>query len=926
MSAPTAATTTGELRRPARRAAHARPAEGSAPAGSGRTRPRTPRRLRVAPRTVRARIVCLLALPVISLTSLWGIAAVNTISAAFTQAQLRTLDQSVAIPLDQAVLALDQERSAADGYLAAGSADPGPFDQHAAATQAAAGRFTLGAEQSAAAAGDVSTALTARLTAATRAFSALTAVRTAVVERATTLSAADRAYATAVGDAFAVQSALASAPGAPGTAQAAFALAEAREQLAVQDSALAAGYAANTLSPAEYQQFTGAVSAERAYLGQAVIDLPDPTAGGIGAALTNVQNAVLNAGPGTAALGRGTQGDWSGAQQSVSAALDQVQRTAAAPAEVNPYGRLLTTGSGFGVVLGLFALVFSLLISVGIGRRLVTDLVGLRDYALDLAGRRLPETMARLRAGQVVEAPEQAPPLDPEAGELGQVADALAVASHAAMRAAVERAELVSGVSGVFLNLARRSQVLVHRQLGLLDAMERRIEEPDHLEDLFRLDHLATRMRRHAEGLIILSGATPGRAWRHPVELTDVVRAAAAEAEDYPRVEVRRMPPARVVGPVVADLTHLLAELIENATSFSPPHTRVVLGGEPVGSGFAIEIEDRGLGMSPEALREANRRIGESSGDDLFDSDRLGLFVVSRLARRHEIRVSLCPSAYGGITAVVLIPSGVMQPPGPEDRGARDGKADAPGGRAVVEGPPERAEAPAPPRSGPRRAGRAEAEPGSRPEPGLDEETRRAFDDLDLDLELEFGLGRRPRPGRPDTDAPEPPDPAEAARVPDGAPEDDAPDAPSHPTRPTAGPHDGARVPHGNGHPAPVAEELATPFDLLIPMPATAEDGTPSQVPVGPEGLPRRVRQASLAPQLRSEPDGAAEPEGHLAPRPPRSPEQNRAAMAAFQHGFTRGRAEGPADPPSTAPTGTAADAPAPAEAADHDQRGDDNR
>ncbi|MBR7837879.1 nitrate- and nitrite sensing domain-containing protein [Actinospica durhamensis] len=917
-----------DRRRPARRAAHARPADNSAGTGAGRPRPRNSRLLRLAPRTVRARIVCLLALPVVSLTSLWGIAAVNTISAAFTQSQLHALDESVTMPLDQAVLALDQERSAADAYLAAGGTDPGTLNQRIAATRAAAGRFTAGAEQSAAAAADVSGELTARLNAVTKAFDALTPVRTAVVERATSAAAADQTYASAVDAAFAVQSALAAAPGAPVTAQSALALAEAREQLSLQDSALAAGYAANTLGPAQYRQFTGAVYSERAYLAQAAIDLPDPTAGAAGATLTNIQNTVLSAGPGKNALGPGLQGVWAGAESSVSGALDQALRTAAAPATVNPYGRLLTTGSGFGVVLGLFALVFSLLISVGIGRRLVTDLVGLRDYALDLAGRRLPETMARLRAGQVVEPPQQAPPLDPEAGELGQVADALAVASHAAMRAAVERAELVSGVSGVFLNLARRSQVLVHRQLALLDAMERRIEEPDHLEDLFRLDHLATRMRRHAEGLIILSGATPGRAWRHPVQLTDVVRAAAAEAEDYPRVEVRRMPPARVVGPVVADLTHLLAELVENATSFSPPHTRVVIGGEPVGSGFAIEIEDRGLGMSPEALREANRRIGESSGDDLFDSDRLGLFVVSRLARRHEIRVSLCPSAYGGITAVVLIPSGVMQPPGGEERdgkgvrGARDARDEREGREGRDEQSEQATDTPAAPRPGPRK-----------PSTAPDEETRRAFDDLDLDLELEFGLGRgrgpRPEPGTDRPERPEHPERREPTRrpKPPRPPETERTPTETQDPDPAAGPHDGVRVPHGNGHPVPAAEELSTSFDLLIPPPAVrAEDGATSKAPVGPDGLPHRVRQASLAPQLRREPEGPAPAQSPTAPRAPRSPEQNRAAMAAFQHGFTRGRADGPADPPPTAPTGSGTDAPAPAEAADHDERGDDTR
>jgi len=328
------------------------------------------------------------------------------------------------------------------------------------------------------------------------------------------------------------------------------------------------------------------------------------------------------------------------------------------------------------------------------------------------------------------------------------------------------------------------------------------------------------------------------------VDLTDVVRAAAAEAEDYPRVEVRRMPRARVLGPVVADLTHLLAELIENATSFSPPHTRVVVGGEPVGSGFAIEIEDRGLGMSPEALREANRRIGESSGDDLFDSDRLGLFVVSRLARRHEVRVSLCASAYGGITAVVLIPSSVMQ--GPGETGDAPVALNELGGGQRIGGP--RGLVPAPP---------ALAAPSATP-------------------------------------ALVPPQPSAQA----------------------------TNLPRANGH--------AHASDTAVPQPFESQqfESQPTDGgDFGPDGLPRRVRQANLAPQLRASasPASGEDPlsessagEDPRTPRPPRSPEQYRATMSAFQSGFTRGRAEGPADHHQS---------PAPDAAAnERDARGEDAR
>ncbi len=179
---------------------------------------------------------------------------------------------------------------------------------------------------------------------------------------------------------------------------------------------------------------------------------------------------------------------------------------------------------------------------------------------------------------------------------------------------------------------------LLHRQLTLLDAMERRTENPAELEDLFRLDHLTTRMRRHAEGLIILSGGSPGRAWRKPVRMVDVVRAAVGEVEDYARVIVRPFPGTGLLGSAVADVTHLIAELVENAAVYSPPQTQVTVQGEVVAHGFCLEIDDRGLGLSEQALAEINQRLAVEQEFDLADTDRLGLFVVSRLARRHGIR------------------------------------------------------------------------------------------------------------------------------------------------------------------------------------------------------------------------------------------------------------------------------------------------
>ncbi|MFE4259003.1 nitrate- and nitrite sensing domain-containing protein [Streptomyces sp. NPDC056883] len=307
-------------------------------------------------------------------------------------------------------------------------------------------------------------------------------------------------------------------------------------------------------------------------------------------------------------------------------------------------------------VLGFIALVVSLVLSVRVGRDLIRDLSRLRKEAHEVSGIRLPGVMRRLAAGEHVDVETEAPRLEYEKDEVGQVGQALNSLQRAAIEAAVKQAELRRGVSEVFVNLARRNQVLLHRQLTLLDTMERRTEDTEELADLFRLDHMTTRMRRHAEGLVILSGAAPSRQWRKPIQLMDVVRAAVAEVEDYERVEVRRLPRLGIAGPAVADVTHLIAELLENATVFSPPHTAVQVLGERVANGFTLEIHDRGLGMTPEALFDANLRLSETSDFELSDTDRLGLFVVSRLAHRHEVKVRLQISPYGGTTAVVFLP------------------------------------------------------------------------------------------------------------------------------------------------------------------------------------------------------------------------------------------------------------------------------
>jgi signal transduction histidine kinase len=308
--------------------------------------------------------------------------------------------------------------------------------------------------------------------------------------------------------------------------------------------------------------------------------------------------------------------------------------------------------------LGLLAVAASLVLSLLFARRLTRELSVLQKSAQALAHEHLPRVVARLRGGETVDVEAEAPrPQTGKTREIALVAEAFSVVQRTAVSTAIAEADLRRSISSVFVNLSWRSQSLLHRQLRLLDQMERRASSPDELDDLFRLDHLTTRMRRHAEGLVILSGSPTVRAWDQPVAVEDLVNAAIAEVEDYTRVEVTGVSSAAVSGNVVADVIHLLAELIENAAAFSPPATEVTVKVETVANGLAVEVVDRGVGLYPDEMADLNKRLSDAVEFDLVDTERLGLFVVARLAARHNIKVSLHPSPYGGTTAIVLVPN-----------------------------------------------------------------------------------------------------------------------------------------------------------------------------------------------------------------------------------------------------------------------------
>ncbi|GAB3562811.1 ATP-binding protein [Amycolatopsis endophytica] len=360
-----------------------------------------------------------------------------------------------------------------------------------------------------------------------------------------------------------------------------------------------------------------------------------------------------------------TAREWTGAAQRSSAAisalgLGDLGALAAGTERVSADDALLRS-----IVIAAASLLLALvvlLLAVRMGNDLVRRLRRLHRDTVE-ADRRLPRVLDRIRLGEQVDVTREVPALDYGGDEVGEVATAFGTAQRSAVAAAVAEARLREGTNQVFLNIARRSQAVVHRQLQVLDRAERGADDPDQVELLYQLDHLSTRERRNAENLIILGGGQLTRQWRDPVPLLDIVRSAVAETEQYNRITFGTVPELPVLGRAVADLVHLLAELADNAISFSPPESRIEVRGNPVGKGAVVEIDDQGLGMPEEECARLNAMFRDPPdfGVMALTSDtRIGFFVVARLARRHSIRVSLVESSYGGIRAVVLIPNSAL--------------------------------------------------------------------------------------------------------------------------------------------------------------------------------------------------------------------------------------------------------------------------
>jgi signal transduction histidine kinase len=628
-----------------------------------------PRRSR--PRPIRVVLSAIFIVPLASLIGLWIFAASVTVSSAVREHDFTSQDNRYGAAAETLLAQLASERLTAFEWLSSmhqSSSSDAAYMTEIRATDAAISTFQRGLASSSAI---VSSARPA-LAAFDKQIAGLPAIRDLVERGMISPIQAFSDYNQLVNSEFALYTQLVVVDNTPLYIQAEASVNAGRAvELASREVTLAAGALADNfqMSKAERLLFAQTAATRQSLMSEAVGQLNPALGSGYRSveaspayqnftALENaISNSVGNKGPETDAEAFSIAAaqvfkEFQGAESQDRLALSSLG---------TQIGNQLLWEVGLAGGLGLLAVVLSIFLMVRFGRRISRDLTGLQHAALDLAEERLPRVVAALSRGDDVDVAAEAAPLaEGRIAETAKVAEAFSSVQRTAVEAAVGQARLRAGVAQVFRNLAWRSQSLLHRQLTLLDGMERRSTEPETLEELFQLDHLTTRMRRHAEGLIILSGATPGRGWREPVPIMDVLRGAIAEVEDYKRVTVLCESQDAVLGIAVADVIHLLAELIENATTYSPASTEVMIRAERVANGFAIEIEDRGIGIGAEELVVFNERLANPPEFDIADSNQLGLFVVARLAAKHHIRITLRMSPFGGTSAVILLPHAIV--------------------------------------------------------------------------------------------------------------------------------------------------------------------------------------------------------------------------------------------------------------------------
>jgi len=618
--------------------------------------------------SIRSRIVLLLAVPLTALLALWAVAAYTSLGDALLLLKAKALQDDLIRPTQALVQGLQEERRLSLAYLG-GGIESGHTDLDRA--RAADDRLRADYRHSIGSGNlnGIQAPVLQRANALGSRLAEIDGLRPSIVSGEVSRSTVYQEFNSLIDGAFAIYDVV-----TPGNAEISLdartltTLGRARELIAREDALVTGVLASGSITPQERDDIALLVGAHRNLYADGVPLLRTRDQTGYNQLLTAPEMVALADFENSLMRSSGkklpvTSQQWSGAAKPAQKELydweNRVLADVTDRAQTIAIGVLLRLALTAG--LGLVAVLVSIIIAVKMARRIIREARTLAAAVGTFSQDRLPQLAERVRAGEPIEETDALLDAGPFGlREINRLSEAFDAARVAVVGAARSEAAARKGVNELFINLARRNQALLHRQLGLLDTMERRAEQPGELDDLFKLDHLATCMRRHAEGLVILAGKGAGRTWRQPVPLVDVVRGAAAEVEDYTRVQVQAMPRAAIKGTAVADTIHLIAELIENATMFSPPDAPVQVGGQPVPNGFVLEVEDRGLGMSDELRTELNGRLAAAPEFDLFDSSRLGIFVVARLAHRHDIQVSLRSSPYGGTSAIIFLPAALL--------------------------------------------------------------------------------------------------------------------------------------------------------------------------------------------------------------------------------------------------------------------------
>ena len=615
------------------------------------------------PRSIRSKIILVLLVPVAALIALWTLDVNASFADAAALRNTNHTKDNVSLPCDRMVAALQAERSLSVEILAVAGGDIAALRARRAATDAAVDEFrTL--SQHYRGSGISADITRARIADMLSARDSLVRLRTQVDAGSIARTVAMRGYNGIISSVFSVSTAAAASsdPLVERVMRTSVAMRRTGELLHQEDALLTGVLTAGRFDAGEHRQLTEIVGALRFQIPVAGSTLPAPDQAAFKSMLSGPDFVALRSAEDRILRGEGsgevstTRAEW---KATLTPAVRQLYDFIA-----NGYDKAAQFAEAerdrilrrFGVsgVLGLAAILASLFLSIHIGGSIVRRLSVLRTAANDLAHRRLPEMVLRLRAGEQIDVDANKLRLSLGDDEIADVGAALGEVQQSAIDSAAGEATMRSDMNRTLVNIARRNQALIDRQLRALAQMP--AVDTTGERATARAEQLAVQMRRHAEHLVILAGSARSRRGHGPEQLARIITRVAGEVEHSERIEIGPLVDSEVPEPAVTDIGHLLAELLENGTVFSPPDTPVRVSAQRVADGVIVEIEDQGLGMSQAALDETNRRLSQPQEFDPAKSARLGLFVVAFLAAHRGIRVVLRPSPHRGITATVTIP------------------------------------------------------------------------------------------------------------------------------------------------------------------------------------------------------------------------------------------------------------------------------